>query len=124
MPQLEFEANGLSVVAAEISAAVVDLAEAGNTLVAESADDIERDWRKNATESAGEHGKHYVKSIKAEVLDDGLTADIEPDPGMPQGEMSFENGSTNQPPHLDGQRALDENAPRFARRVAALRFLE
>lgn len=124
MPSLSFEANGLSVIAAEINAAAEDLGRAANTLVAESAKDVERDWRANATETAGAHGKHYAKSIKAEVVDDGLTAEIAPDPSMRQGEMSFEFGGPNQPPHLDGQRALDTNGPRFSRRVAALRFLE
>lgn len=124
MPHLEFEANGLSVIAAEINAAATDLGRAANALVVDTAKDIEKDWRDNATETAGEHGKHYPKTIKAEILNDGLTAEIEPDAGMPQGDMSFENGSSKQPPHLDGQRALDSNEPKFARRVAALRFLE
>jgi hypothetical protein len=31
---------------------------------------------------------------------------------MPQGGMSFEYGSRNQPPHLDGLHALDTIGPR------------
>lgn len=124
MPTVSYEANGLGALASEITAAAVDLGRAANTIVAETVEDVERDWRDNATQSAGEHGKHYPKAIKGEVLDDGLTGEIEPDEGMPQGDMSFELGSSNQPPHLDGQRAWDTNAPRFIYRVGALRFLE
>lgn len=124
MPSVSFEANGLSAIASEINAAADELGRAANTIVAETVEDVERDWRQNATETAGEHGKHYPKAIKGEVMGDGLTGEIAPDPSMRQGEMSFEFGGPFQPPHLDGQRAWDTNAPRFMRRVAALRFLE
>jgi hypothetical protein len=124
MPTVKWDASGLSGVAVEINAGAVKLGEAARDLVDETATDIERDWRKNATETAGAHGKHYPKSIKKHMLADGLTAEIEPTEGMRQGGMSFEFGSSQQSPHLDGQRALDSNEPKFARRVAALRFLE
>lgn len=67
---------------------------------------IERDWRANATQTAGVHGKWYPDSIKARKTA-ALEATVEPDEGARQGAMSFELGSRNQPPHLDGQRAFD-----------------
>lgn len=42
-----------------------------------------------------------------------LESTVAPDPGMPQGGMSFEFGSSNQPPHLDGARALVAFEPQF-----------
>lgn len=84
------------------------------TVVTEASADVRDEWRANATETAGEHGRHYPERIA--VHPDGpLAADIYPS-GRPQGEMSFEFGSRNQPPHLDGQRALDMLAPRIRRR--------
>lgn len=67
---------------------------------------VERDWKANASQTAGAHGKHYPDSIKAEKTG-ALESTIEPDESMKQGAMSFEYGSRNQPPHLDGLRAFD-----------------
>lgn len=74
---------------------------------------VERAWRNNAVTTSGQHGKHYPNSISAE-LTFGVTAisvEVGPDSSMPQGSMGrgFEFGSRNQPPHLDGARALADN---------------
>lgn len=70
-----------------------------------------RAWQANAAETAGEHGKHYPASITAELAFGfgSVAVDVGPDASMPQGGMGrgFEFGSRNQPPHLDGLRALD-----------------
>lgn len=65
-------------------------------------------WRTNATATAGTHGKHYPKSIQYQMKSgfNHITGEIMPK-GGPQSDMSFEFGSRNQPPHLDGQRSLD-----------------
>jgi len=88
------------------------------TTIPEAAIDLRDEWRANAEETAGEHGKHYPRAIRYE-MDGLLEAVIAPDPSMPQGSMSFEFGSANQPPHLDGQRALDRMAAAIERRIAA-----
>lgn len=88
------------------------------TTIPEAAADLRDEWRANASETAGEHGKHYPKAIRFE-MDGLLSAVVFPDPGMPQGGMSFEFGSANQPPHLDGQRAIDRMASIIERRIAA-----
>lgn len=66
-------------------------------------------WQANARATAGAHGIHYPSSIRYEtrLLSTSAVADIGPDAGMPQGGMSFEYGSRNQPPHLDGLKALE-----------------
>lgn len=88
----------------------------------EAGKDIETTWKRNAKATAGVHGKRYPDSITTDMrLSTNIEIEIEvgPDPSRPQGGMSFENGSVNQPPHLDGQRAADEAVPRIDRRIDA-----
>jgi hypothetical protein len=75
------------------------------------------DWRHNATATAGEHGKHYPNAITTEMKFAGFAIEVEtgPERGMKQGGMSFEFGSRNQPPHLDGLRAMPLAAARLDR---------
>jgi len=68
-----------------------------------------------AKESAGVHGKHYHKRFSAEMLS-ALSWEYGPE-GRPQGEMSFEYGSRNQPPHLDLAKSADLIGPAFAKDV-------
>jgi hypothetical protein len=69
------------------------------------------EWRRNAVETSGEHGKHYPDSITSGFAFDagGISVDVGPETTKRQGGMGkgFEFGSQNQPPHLDGLRALD-----------------
>lgn len=74
---------------------VADVAKAGNT-----------EARRFARRSAGRHGKHYPKAITAERRTP-LRWEWGPDSAMPQGDMSFERGSRNQPPHHDLAQAAD-----------------
>lgn len=72
-------------------------------------------WQANARATSGTHGKLYPKSISAELAFgiSTVSVDVGPDASMPQGGMGpgFEYGSSNQPPHLDGQKAMDATAP-------------
>lgn len=100
--------------------------------VVHSLDDLERDLRTIATEfkprmsrevaavaregnragarlarrSAGSHGKHYHRAFSTERITP-LRWEWGPDSAMPQGGMSFERGSRNQPPHHDIAQAAD-----------------
>ena len=56
--------------------------------------------------SAGTHGKHYHRAFTAEA-EGPFTWVYGPDAARPQGGMSFEYGSRNQPPHLDLNRSAD-----------------
>lgn len=65
-------------------------------------------WKAGARVSSGAHGIHYSDAISAELVFDlaGVAVDMGPETGKPQGGMSFERGSRNQPPHADGLKAL------------------
>lgn len=91
------------------------------SIVEESAIDVRDEWKANAKESSGRHGSWYAHSIRYRMVPafTSIVADIEPTPGYKQAGMSFEFGSRNQPPHLDGQRAIDRYAPLIARRIQA-----
>lgn len=65
-----------------------------------------------AKKSAGAHGKHYSKSFSAEAITP-LEWEYGPDSAEKQGGMAFETGSRNQPPHLDMEKGLDIQAPKF-----------
>lgn len=72
----------------------------------------------NARRSEGEHGKHYHKAFSAEMRPTFAgfgtvihSGEYGPDIARPQGGMSFEFGSRNQPPHLDLARSADLIGP-------------
>jgi hypothetical protein len=69
--------------------------------------------------SAGAHGKHYPKAFSSEVTVRGLfgmyAAEYGPDITKPQGGMSFERGSRNQPPHNDLAKSADLMGPALAK---------
>jgi hypothetical protein len=68
-----------------------------------------------ARESAGDHGKHYHKAFSAEKTGRGpYQWEYGPVADRPQGGMSFEGGSRNQPPHLDLARSQDHVGPAMA----------
>lgn len=81
----------------------------------------------NAKRSAGKHGKHYHKAFSAEMNGivefggvAGISGEYGPDSAKPQGGMSFENGSVNQPPHRDLAKSADLIGPSFAQEVREL----
>lgn len=94
-------------------------------VVKDGATDLRDTWKRNARVTAGEHGRRYPDSITMDArVGTRIGFEIGPDPRLPQGGMSFEDGSVKQPPHLDGQRAVDEAVPRIDRRIdGALGFL-
>lgn len=75
--------------------------------VRDVAKDGNRVARRLARRSAGKHGKHYFKAITAERITP-LVWEFGPDASKPQGGMSFEHGSRNQPPHHDLAQAADQ----------------
>ena len=91
----------------------------GQVVVQQAGQDVADEWRRNAEETSGEHGKHYPKSIQSHMTG-VLEATVAPQAGMAQAGMSFEYGSVNQPPHLDGQRAIDRLGPLIERRLESL----
>lgn len=106
-------ASDLGKISAKSTSAMVGVFKAGG-------DDLVKQWATNARATAGEHGKHYPNSIDAEMqVSTDIVIEVGPNPAKPQGGMSFEYGSVNQPPHLDGQRAADTVIPQLERRIDA-----
>lgn len=79
-----------------------------------------------ARASSGRHGKLYPRSFSHEESSfvgfggGAFSTEYGPDSAMPQGGMSFEWGSRNQPPHLDLNRSADIMGPSFAQEVRSL----
>lgn len=82
------------------------------------ANELKQLWRKNARKTAARHGKRYPRAIGYDIEGGGFRAVIGPDALMPQAGMSFEYGSRNQKPHLDGNRAADVVFPQFRKNIA------
>lgn len=80
------------------------------------------DWADNARQTSGQHGKYYPDSITSETrISLGIVVVAGPETGRQQGGMGegFEFGSRNQPPHLDGLRALGPAEARLLRAADA-----
>ena len=79
--------------------------------------------RANAERSSGAHGKHHPKSITPEMhrgrglFGNSISGEWGAEANKPQGDMEFERGSRNQPPHLNHAKAADVIAPIFAHEV-------
>lgn len=77
-----------------------------------------------ARESAGSHGKHYPKAFSSEMTLHGalglIAGEYGPDASKPQGGMSFEGGSRNQPAHNDLAKSADLIGPAFRGEVRRL----
>lgn len=87
-------------------------------VIEETAIDTRDQWKANAKVTAGTHGKLYPGAIRYRMVPGfALMAIVEPNQAARQGAMAFEDGSVNQPPHMDGQRAKDMYEPIFHRRV-------
>lgn len=101
--------------AADLAAAAVRLGEAVVPVVSKGALNIKNAWRANASGLA--HAPQYPNSITydLDVQADRVSAEIGPDKTKPQGALGnlIEFGSSKNPPHNDGGRALDDEEPRF-----------
>ena len=82
-----------------------------------------KEWADNARETSGTHGKWYPDSIDSGLAFTvrSVTVEAGPNTSKKQGGMGpgFEFGSENQPPHLDGLRALDGMQARAERTIDA-----
>jgi hypothetical protein len=112
--------------AAEVYKLAADLSQVGpksipamRGVMAEVGSAFALEWAANARETSGQHGKWYPDSIDSELAFDigGISVDVGPNSAKKQGSMGrgFEFGSVNQPPHLDGLRALDGTQMRAER---------
>lgn len=78
--------------------------------------------RANAKRTSGTHGKHYPSAITWDRSAStffgfggaAYQAEYGPESSRKQGEMSFEHGSRNQPPHHDLAKSADLVGPAMA----------
>lgn len=116
------DASEVYALAKGFTAAASEAMPAMRSVVREGATEVRDAWRTNAAATSGAHGKHYPSSITFEttISAAGPSAEVGPDSSRPQGGMGrgFEFGSKNQPPHLDGTKALDSVGPGIERRIA------
>ena len=80
------------------------------------ADDGLRIATASARRQSGRHGKHYPKAFSKSRVG-RLSWEYGPDASKPQGGMSFERGSVNQPPHNDLAKSADAIGPVFPEEV-------
>ena len=115
------DASEIYDLAGDLSAVTAKMVPALRGSMAAAGEAFANDWRDNARETSGEHGKHYPDSIDSELVFNagGVSVDVGPNSAKKQGSMGagFEFGSENQPPHLDGLRALDGAQKRVERIV-------
>lgn len=119
---MKIDASDLTALSRDLGALGARVTAAMFDVYRESGDDARKAWQANARETSGTHGKHYPDSITMDMLvGRDIGVEVGPDTRLPQGSMGpgFEFGSVNQPPHLDGQRAVDEVGPRLERRIDA-----
>ena len=106
--------------AADLSAVSAKMVGPMRKVFDESGALLARTWADNARATSGTHGKHYPNSIDHELVASfGIAVEVGPNSAKPQGSMGrgFEFGSVNQPPHLDGAKAMDKVEPLVVRAV-------
>lgn len=105
------DASEVYKLAADLTAVGAKSIPALRGVMGEIGDAFAKEWAANARETSGEHGKHYPDSVDSELVFSVTSVTVETGPNADklQGSMGrgFEFGSRNQPPHLDGLRALD-----------------
>ena len=115
---IRFDTHELAALSAAMPKLGIRGGKAIHDVLTEGGRDLRDTWARNAAQTAGEHGRLYPQSIESNIaLSTDFVVEVGPNPDKPQGGMSFEFGSSKQPPHLDGQRAADEVVPRIEKRI-------
>lgn len=93
-------------------------------VVGRGALNVKNGWRDNARATAGRHARLYPASISYDVtaIPGGARAEIGPDKAAPQGPLGnlLEFGSSKNPPHNDGGRALAAEDAQFTVHMTAI----
>lgn len=94
-------------------------------IVEHGAVNVKQGWADNARQSSGVYAPAYPSSISYDIslaaaLAGAVEARIGPDKSRRQGALGnlLEFGSVNNPPHNDGGRALNKEAPNFERAIS------
>jgi hypothetical protein len=120
-----FDASDVRRLEAHLARSIPRIRREARAVTMRGAVNIKRDWRANARQTAGKHGRLYPSSIGYDIAAYGrdiVMATIGPDKGGPQGALGnlLEYGSVHNPPHNDGGRALAVELPRFEAQMALL----
>jgi hypothetical protein len=101
--------------AAELAAAGARMAAQAVAITSKGALNVKNAWRQSA--SGLKHAPQYPYSITYDLIRSpaAVAAEIGPDKSKAQGALGnlIEYGSSKNPPHLDGARALAAEEPRF-----------
>lgn len=85
----------------------------------EQGEEFANDWRANAEESSGNHGRLYPPTIDHEMrIGREIAVEVGPNPARGRAALAargYELGSENQPAHLDGTRELGDVERRLER---------
>lgn len=111
-------AEDITRLANDLGRASIRVASALFDVYRDEGEQFAEDWATNARATSGTHGKFYPDSIDSEVrVSLGIEVEAGPNSGKKQGGMGrgFELGSVNQPPHLDGLRAMPAADARLVR---------
>lgn len=119
--------HGLHDLARDLGRAPAAMYRGGRKIVTEGARVGATLARGNAKRTAGRHGKRYPSAITSDRASvffgfggGEITAAYGPDSSKPQGGMSFEGGSRNQPPHHDLAKSADVIGPAFVGEVRSM----
>ncbi|MFJ6616675.1 hypothetical protein ACIQOW_03700 [Kitasatospora sp. NPDC091335] len=119
------DVSGLEALADYLARAGAEMDRKTRQVLAKGALNIKRDWAANARASSGRYAPHYPRSISYDpptVGPAGAFVVIGPDKGATQGALGnlLEYGSSKNPPHNDGGRALAAEEPRFLAAIEQL----
>jgi hypothetical protein len=119
---MAFDVSELARLEKDLGKATDDVVKDARPLVQRHAASVKDAWRAGARKSSGSHGRLYPAAITYEtrVRHGAVEGVVGPDASKPQGGMSFELGSSKQPPHLDGFTAARAEEPRFVKSVEKL----
>lgn len=114
---MKWDTSELNTLAVDLHVVAEEAAPAVKAVVVKGALNVKTQWRSNALGSAGKHAKAYPYSVGYDIDPDGMGAEIGPDKAKRQGPLGnlLEFGSVQNPPHNDGGKALEKEAPNFVR---------
>nr|BFD90711.1 hypothetical protein KitaXyl93_20710 [Kitasatospora sp. Xyl93] len=122
---MSIDISGLEALVADLARVPAELDQRTRQVLSRGALNIKRDWAANARSSSGRYAPHYPRSISYDpptVGPAGAFVVIGPDKGAAQGALGnlLEFGSSRNPPHNDGGRALAAEEPRLVAAVEQL----
>ncbi|MGW8703356.1 hypothetical protein ACWGOK_41715 [Streptomyces eurythermus] len=125
MSGAQFDMSDVRALQRHLARSVPQMRRDARAVTMRGAMNVKNEWRANARSSSGRHAPAYPSSVGFDLASYGpdiVMATIGPDKGARQGALGnlLEYGSSKNPPHRDGGRALDAEEPRFEAQMAVL----